>query len=567
MNSISENARTILDSIDINAKLFPDKNIFTFLINGEDKEIHLSNRELQQKAKNLAVSLINRNCQGERVLLVLPAGLDFIVAFFACLYAGAVAVPASLARNPQYFNRMAGIIDDSSAHAILTNEYLLTSLQDDLSAFLNTDDILWLSVENTMSNDLEKLPLIESKQLAFLQYTSGSTGSPKGVMVSHENIISNQVAIQKACGHQPNQLVGGGWLPQFHDMGLIGHIMQPIFLGGRYIFISPIAFIQRPIRWLKLISKYQVNSSAAPNFAYDLCVSGIKDEDLAEIDLSSWKVALSGAEPVKALTIKKFINKFEKCGFKKESFFPCYGMAETTLFVSGSNIGQGNYYLTLDEQSLCAHTVKLTQRGKDIVCCGTISEQYEFQIVDPVNKIVLSENEIGEIWLSGPSITQGYWKKDNLNREIFHAFTNNGKGPFLRTGDLGFIRSNALFITGRYKEVIIIRGKNYYPHDIEHTLFSVCEDVRPNSAVVFLTEDNNEDKLVAFQEIKKQKLEGIGNSQLRSKLVEVVARDHGLMLDDVLLVPPNTIPKTSSGKIMRFACRDLYIDGKVESFQ
>ncbi|MEM9271369.1 MAG: fatty acyl-AMP ligase, partial [Cyanobacteria bacterium P01_F01_bin.143] len=466
----------------------PDKTAYIFLRNGEKESARLTYRQLDEQARAIAASL--QHWQGERALLLYASELDFIVAFFGCLYAGVVAVPAYPPRRNQKLSRLRAIASDAQIAIALTTAVVLDKIncrwqEEPLLAKLN-----WLATDQLSTTAEDWSPqVITPDQLAFLQYTSGSTGTPKGVMVNHRNIIHNSQIIKQNFGHT-QETIFVGWLPLFHDMGLIGNVLQPMYLGIPCILMPPIAFLQKPIRWLKAIDRYRATTSGGPNFAYDLCVQRIKSEQLAGLDLSSWTVAFNGGEPVRAKTLERFTNTFAEHGFRPQVFHPCYGMAENTLFISGGVISQEPQLCLVEaaelEQNRVVHTEvtsysSLKSTGGDkqefnkstLVSSGGSWQGQKIVIAKVESLTQCGEGEVGEIWISGDSVAQGYWNCTEATQNSFHAYlTDTGEGPFLRTGDLGFVLNGELFVTGRLKDVIIIRGQNYYPQDIELTVES-----------------------------------------------------------------------------------------------
>jgi cysteine sulfinate desulfinase/cysteine desulfurase-like protein/acyl-CoA synthetase (AMP-forming)/AMP-acid ligase II len=554
--------KTLLDYLEKYAKRQGKSNAYVFLPQGNEREVSLTYFELQKRAKQYARYLVKNSCQDKPVILYFQSGLDFIVAFYACLYAGAIAVPVSLARNKENFFHLTRILGDSRAKTLLSTEDLIHTARSGIGEFVDISSVQFFT--EPVGDDLleESLPQIGPDQVAFLQYTSGSTGEPKGVVISHENIISNHRVILEVCKHQEGIKVGG-WLPHYHDMGLIGHIIHPILLGGSYTFMSPLMFIQKPVRWLQLMSRHKIESAAAPNFAYDLCIGKISDDDLADLDLSHWRVAINGSEPVKLGTLEAFSKKFSGCGFNRDVFVPAYGMAEATLMVSGSR-GTDFKYMRIDEARLVERKIKETDKTNcaGVVCCGSISKQFRLKIVNPNDFKECLYRHIGEIWLQGKSVAKGYSNNANGTKNTFYGYTENGEGPFLRTGDLGFIYQDELYITGRIKDLILIRGKNYYPQDIEQTLQQASDLVIENRVAVFSLLKEGEEQVIAVQEVKIPF--GDGAVKLTERLKEAVIKAHGIGLNDVVLIEKNNLPKTSSGKIQRFACKEMFLKGAFE---
>ncbi|PQJ58486.1 fatty acyl-AMP ligase [Photobacterium angustum] len=542
------------------AARYPQREACIFQPRGPETAITLSYEALNHKVIEKAKFLVEQGLTNKPVGLLFPTGIEFVVDFLACLAAGVHAVPMNVTKNSKQLERTLAILSDTGVNTVLTTsdtKILVGSLLEDLGEFRWIDACGSVSVTTT-------LPTIGLDDIAFIQYTSGSTSAPKGVIVSHRNVVDNQRAIQTACGHKQG-LIAGGWLPQFHDMGLIGHMLQPLFLGGTYVFMPPLNFIQRPIRWLQLIDRYRIHSSAAPNFGYEHCTKLIKPSaSLEQLDLSCWQVALNGSEPIKAATMKDFATQFAAQGFSEKAFFPCYGMAETTLFVSGGPKHGGMQSLQLDRNALAKGKVSTSQPSStnadslNVVNCGELSEHFQCAIVDPDKLTRCADNIVGEIWLRSASVSQGYLKQPQTNSLIFEAaIKGEGDQYFLRTGDLGFVRDGCLFVTGRLKELIILRGKNIYPYDLEHICNGYSHAAGGNGASVFTVSDNNTVKLAAAVEIKKRALKEQCHDAMRRDLTQRLAEGAGITLDYLLLLPPGSLPKTTSGKIRRGECQHL----------
>lgn len=519
----------------------------------------LTYQELYELVLQRAQLLTHRGYVGQPIALLFPNGLDFVVNFLACLASGSIAVPLNLSRSAKQMERTVAVLEDAGVDSILTTADTKTKLEQKLYEVPKLSNKRWTWIDEQQSEKHNiALPVLNKNQLAFIQYTSGSTSLPKGVMISHANIIDNQKAIQEAYQHQEG-LIAGGWLPQFHDMGLIGHLLQPLFLGGTYVFMPPMNFVQRPFRWLELISLYRIHSSAAPNFGYRHCVKYIKEsKDLSELDLSCWKVALNGSEPINMKTMEDFAAKFQQSGFDAKAFSPCYGLAEATLFVSGTAQGTGAQIQTFDKDVFERGEVKESNKGVTLVSSGLISSHLKVCIVDPESMKECNPKEIGEIWVSGLSVGQGYWKNSNKTRECFYAqLKQSDRNYYLRTGDMGFIHEGMLFVTGRIKEMIIVRGRNLYPYDIEDTCNSYQHASGNNGAAVFGIDIDHESKLIALVEIQRKAYYEYEHQKLIQDLQEAVMVNHDIVLDQFVLVKPGIIPKTSSGKIKRTACHKL----------
>lgn len=561
---------TLIDLLCYRAQNQPNKTAYTFLDNGEIESTSLTYQELDRQSRQIAAKLQSLGVSGESALLVYPPGLEFIAAFFGCLYAGIVAVPAYPPRRNQKLSRLLAIAKDSQAKVALTTESLLVDLKTRFGENSETSGLHLIATDRLdAASELEwSYTAVNSNSLAFLQYTSGSTGTPKGVMVSHGNLLHNVRMIKQAFGHS-EQTIGVGWLPLFHDMGLIGNVLQPLYLGIPSILLSPLAFLQKPIRWLQAISHYRATTSGGPNFAYDLCLRKVKPEQLATLDLSSWEVAFTGAEPIRGETLEQFAAKFGSCGFREEAFYPCYGMAEATLLVSGGLKTEPPRICSVFGKALEQNTAIPTSRSalgvRKLVSCGGAWLDQKIAIVDPESLKLCTGNQVGEIWVSGASVAQGYWRKANLTLQIFNAYlADTGCGPFLRTGDLGFLQDGELFVTGRLKDIIIIRGRNHYPQDIELTVEQAHHSLRPSCGAAFVIESKGEERLVIVQEVERSYLRKLNIDEVVKHIRRGVASSHELQVYDVALLKPGAIPKTSSGKIQRHRCRAKFINGTLD---
>ncbi|MBD2136217.1 fatty acyl-AMP ligase [Anabaena sp. FACHB-1237] len=542
----------------------PDVTAYTYLENGETETDSLTYQELDKKARAIAAHLQSFLSPEDRVLLLYPSGLDFITAFFGCLYAGMIAIPAYPPRRNQNTSRLESIIIDAQAKAVLTTSDLLENIKSRLSENPDFAELECLSTDDIDSDRYVKWqkPAINGDTLAFLQYTSGSTGKPKGVMVTHRNLLYNEEMIKVTFQHS-EKTVFVGWLPLFHDMGLIGNVLQPIYLGIPCYLMSPVDFIQKPYRWLQAISRYKATTSGGPNFAYDLCIKKITPEQIASLDLSSWQVAFNGAEPVRYQTLKQFSDTFASCGFRPETFYPCYGMAETTLLVSGGVPAELPVICSIDETALEENRVVVSteENSKKIVGCGKTSLEQKIIIVNPDTFTECLPEEVGEIWVAGDNVAIGYWQRPEQTKTDFNAYLADFKtGAFLRTGDLGFLQNGELFVTGRMKDVIIIRGQNHYPQDIEFTVENSHPALKPASGAAFTVEVNGLDRLVIVQEVERTYIRKLDVKEVIGNISQAVTAEHGLQVYKTILVKTGSIPKTSSGKIQRYACKNGFLN-------
>jgi 8-amino-7-oxononanoate synthase/acyl carrier protein len=523
--------------------------------------------QLDAAARNLAGYLQKQNAAGQRVLLVYPPVMDFLVGFFGCLYAGATAVPAYPPRRNRKGQRIHGIARDCQVQLALTNEYVRQQIEAD-DNWTEWESISIIATDALADDytDQFKQPNIFPDDLAVLQYTSGSTGQPKGVMLSHANLIRNTELIVVAF-QATSESIGVSWLPTYHDMGLVGGILAPIFMGRPAVLMSPMSFLQKPIRWLQTIDRYRGNTCGGPNFAYQLCVDKITDEEMRGLDISSWRTAFNGAEPVRASTLAQFTEKFKKIGFNPNAFLPCYGMAETTLIVTGGPQQDPPVIQAFDAKQLDLRRVvpcsSDSPNARELVGSGAILPGEEIIVVDGESCEVLPPDSIGEIWVRSPSVGQGYWKRDEETEATFGAMTSDGAGPYLRTGDLGFLYQGQLFVAGRLKDMIIVRGVNRYPQDIEQTAEQAHEIMQSGLTAAFADSAADRERLIICAEVQKRSEDTNWDEVIKAIRREVTLH-HELPPDAIVLVRIGTLPRTSSGKIQRHACRDLFSSGSLK---
>ncbi len=526
--------------------------------------------ELHQRALAVAERLSGRVAPGERAVLLYGPGLDFVSAFFGCLYAGVLPVPTTYPRPRKPMPRLDGIVKDCSPAALLSTRATLdeTELGSAASlATIATDDCVEPS-----GDFLRCLP--ERTDLAFLQYTSGSTSDPRGVMVSHRNLLTNLEAIREGFGlsvasatDEPQR--GVFWLPAFHDMGLIGAILTPIYVGATSHLMSPATFLRRPMVWLEEIARVRAHISGAPNFAYRLCAEKAAGVAVGELDLSSWRLAFCGAEPIDAAVLDGFAEAFQPHGFSDEAFYPCYGLAETTLLAAGGRGPAKPHVLRAERRALESNRCEVLQNGaadgRRIVACGGALEGHELVIADPATRTPLPTKAIGEVWVRGGSVARGYWGHEETNTDTFAATLDGDTRTFLRTGDLGFLEDDRLYVVGRLKDVVIVRGRNHYPQDIEETAVSAHEAV--DTGAVFSVEHEEggtlNEELVAVHQIdrkfRKEDLSAVAQ-QVRS----AIAERHEVEPLAVVLIQPASLPTTSSGKVQRSKCREMYLAGELK---
>ncbi|MEH1968245.1 fatty acyl-AMP ligase [Nostoc sp.] len=561
---------TLVDLLRYRAVAQSNRIAYTFLVNGETEEINITYQELDRLARAIAVRLQSMEMAGSRALLLYPIGLDFIAGFFGCLYAGVVAVPAYPPRPNQSLSRLQAIATNAKAAIALTNTTVLSNFGRGFSEFPNLKVLCWLTTDD-INTDLAtqwQEPAINSNTLALLQYTSGSTGTPKGVMLNHRNLLHNCTFIHE-CFQDTPESMGVSWLPLYHDMGLIGGVLQPLYVGAPMTLMSPMDFLQSPVRWLRAISRYKATTSGGPNFAYDLCVRHITPQQRETLDLSSWKIAFNGAEPVRAQTLERFTEAFKSCGFSYNAFYPCYGMAEATLIVSGGLKTEPPILKIVQGEALEQNRVVPAKKAEDgtrtLVSCGQSRLDQQIVIVHPETLTICAPNEVGEIWISGKSVAQGYWNQLGETKTTFQAYlSGTTERPFLRTGDLGFLENGELFITGRIKDLIIIRGRNHYPQDIEFIVEQSHPALRSGYGAAFSVDLDGEERLIVAQEVERNYLVNLNLNEIFTAIVQAVAQQHEIQIYAILLLKPGSIPKTSSGKIKRFACQKAFINNTLD---
>ncbi len=560
-------ARSFTDITRHWAHIGRDDTAVVFVDFDPDTESTLTYGELDRRARAIAALLRERGAApGDRALLVYAPGLDYVTGFFGCLYAGVVAVPAyppDPTRLERTLPRLRAIVADASPRIVLTQGVLAEVAQSLFEDAPELRDLSWLATDGTLEDSTSGPPELSPESLAFLQYTSGSTGTPKGVRLTHGNLLHNCELIRNNFGHtrRSRAII---WLPPYHDMGLIGGILQPVYAGFPTVLMSPLSFLAKPLRWLKTISKYRGTVSGGPSFAFDLCVRKVNADERDSLDLSSWELAFNGAEPVRAGVIERFTETFAPCGFQPETFHPVYGLAEATLLVSGGDKGRRPTLSSFRAEALEHQRAEPAGAGEAASClvgCGRTLGDQEIIIVDPASLRPLPEGEIGEVWLHGGSVADGYWNRPDESAATFGAKLAGAPATrtFLRTGDLGFLHQEELFIAGRRKDLIILRGRNHYPQDIEASVERCHPALRPGCGAAFSIEEGGEELLVIAWEVNarllsKQAPEAALEELMSTMRVEV-SRVHEVAVHAIALLSPGGIPKTSSGKIQRHACR------------
>ncbi len=551
------------------------RDLPAYIFRGDDgSERSLTFGELSQRARAVASVLQGVAGVGDRALLIFPPGLDFIAALFGCIHAGVLAVPATFPKPNRPASRLAAIAADCEARMVLTTSPSLAALQKH-RASPELAHLEWLAVDEIADEQAARWtsPALKGNDLVFLQYTSGSTDAPKGVMVSHSNLLHNLEAIRRGFAlpqAAPGESAGTGvsWLPAYHDMGLIGGILESLYVGGRSVLFPPTSFLRKPARWLRAIGEYGASVSGAPNFAFELCVQKVSSREMEGLDLSSWEVAFCGAEPIAADTLERFAETFAPCGFRPDAFYCCYGLAEATLLASGGCgpsapviRGFRRRALSRGEAVPCGEQTHSDEQ--QLVGCGGRLLEQEIVIVDPETGQPVEPRRVGEIWLRGPHVSRGYWGREEENAATFAArFPGDEGGGYLRTGDLGFLLEGELYVAGRLKDVLIIRGRNHYPHDIEHTVTGAHPALTSGAGAALAVSVNGQECLVIVQEVDRHAATDV-DAIFRSIRREVTA-EHEVDVFAIVLIRRASLPRTTSGKVQRFLCREQYLSGTLK---
>jgi acyl-CoA synthetase (AMP-forming)/AMP-acid ligase II/3-oxoacyl-(acyl-carrier-protein) synthase/acyl carrier protein len=557
---------TVTEVLRMHAERSPDRTLYLYLEDGERESARLTYGEFYAKALRIAAKLRTMTAAGDRALLLYPPGLEFISAWMGCLYAGVVAVPAYPPRKHRASQqRVQSIMEDCSPAIAMMDSTTFQALEKRSEgysatlapAFLITDGEFEIAEERPVT-------VITSDTLAMLQYTSGSTGTPKGVMIRHGNIMANMAAVEEAA-REDATAVYVGWLPLFHDMGLFGQIVHPLVLGGMSVLMAPAAFVQKPLRWLRAITAYRGTAAAAPDSAYLLCARSVSEADKVDLDLSSWKLAYNGAEPIRAESIERFAAAFASCGFDRDAMYPVYGLAEATLFVTANPAGTAPALKTLDSAELDRGIAFLPAPGtktRTLVSCGRTWDGHEIRIVDPASMQPCAANHCGEIWITGASIGAGYWNRAEESERTFRARLPGDDRTYLRTGDLGFLDGGDLVVTGRSKDLIIVAGRNLYPQDIEATAEKSYPALVTNASAAFALDFGEGESVVIVCEVRRDALRTLDKDAAFRAIRQAVTEEHEIPLHAVILLKTSTVPRTSSGKIQRSACKAAFLAGE-----
>jgi acyl-CoA synthetase (AMP-forming)/AMP-acid ligase II len=570
MNNDIASLKTLMDVVRYHATHRPDQVAYVYLEDGESDEHPITFRELDRQARAFAAHLQSVVKAGDRALLLYPSGLEFIVAFLGCLYADVIAIPTTVPHLKRSTPRLLLMMKDAEAHVACTTQGVHEKIKFLAEENVEFQDIRWVISEEVDSDGAEKWLQPESQpdNIAFLQYTSGSTSVPKGVMITNFNLMRTIQDLQIGVQFEDDSVMVS-WLPIFHDMGLIFGLLTPLYVGRPCYIMSPVSFLEKPFRWLNAISRHKGTHTAAPNFAYELCVRKITDEEKKELDLSRMVGAINAAEPVRLETMREFTKAFTPSGFRYEMFMPGYGLAEATVKVSNKKPGQAPAHCILDANQIQRNKLvfvpETDPNAYPNIGCGWTSIGADIRIVDPATNKPCLPDEIGEIWVQSDSVAQGYWKRPEVSEEVFRArLADSGEGPFLRTGDMGFIHDGELYIAGRIKDMVIIQGRNYYPQDIELTMEKCHPALRPSCGAAFAIDDGEAEHLIVVHEVRREFRKMDNFKEVADAIRMAVAKNHGLRVHAVVLITPSTIHKTTSGKIQRSAVREAFQNDSLE---
>jgi acyl-CoA synthetase (AMP-forming)/AMP-acid ligase II len=578
MSTTDRACATLVDRLEENALLIPDTTAYRFLCDDGAQQA-ITFRDLNRRVQAVAAALEAKFDAGERSLLLFTPGLDFIVGFLGSLAAGLIAVPANVPHKNRATERLKTVLVDSDPAVVLTCD----ALREQISQQLPINE---LRHPVTTTGELEKTRaslrrgrVVDPRSIAFLQYTSGSTEKPRGVAITHANLIFNEHQITHSFQQKSESLMVS-WLPLFHDMGLIGCVLQPLFVGYEAVLLSPLTFLRNPVSWLKAISDFRATTTGAPNFAYEHCVRTITPSQKRDLDLSSLEIAFNASEPIRYETLERFTEAFKQCGFRREMFFLAYGLAEATVFVSGGPPLSSPQSLTVCARALEEHQVRSvppdSHTARRLMSCGLIAKGTDVAIVDPDSRLVCTPTTVGEIWISSESVAKGYWNQVEASQNAFEARLSEDDGKrYLRTGDTGIIHDGAIFVVGRIKDIIIVRGRKVYPQDIERAVETALAIERSNSVAAFALENDegegvglmieNDREPVAKADASasaarvdnRPKANRLGQNEtiILDRVREAVAREFDVAVHAVYFVEFGAFPRTSSGKLQRRLCR------------
>ncbi|HLP87488.1 MAG TPA: fatty acyl-AMP ligase [Nostocaceae cyanobacterium] len=575
---LSTSFKSLVELLSDRAHTQPHEQAFTFLKDGEIESGSLTYQNLDQQARAIASTLQSITSAGDRILLLYPfnACLEFVAALFGCLYAGVIAIPTRPPQNAEEWADFSFRVQECQTDIALTSAATIDKLKDSWLNFApESKNLSWIATDTI---DLAQAtnwqqPKIDSETIGYFQYTSGSTGIPKAVVITHGNVLQNCANFQETF---PNlKFRGVNWLPLTHDMGLVAGVMQTVYAGAFTAFMSPIAVFQNPSRWIKAVSNYKATISGGPNFIYDICVQRVNPAEIADLDLSNWQIAGNGAEPVRPETLERFTEVFSPYGFRQEAFYLSYGMAEATLVISGGAVNETSTVRFLDEKALEQNRVVFVAKGqagsRTVINCGCPWPGNRVVIVDPQTLTPCSPDGVGEIWVQGAGLSSSYWHRPEETEKTFQGYlADSGEGSFLRTGDLGFLHHGQLFITGRLKDIMIFWGRNFYPQILEQTSEKSHPALSANGSAAFSVDVEGEERLVIVQEVNRHALRKLNPEQVAEMIGAIrqsIIMQHLVEVYAIALIKPSTLPKTTSGKVQRRYCRDLFLTGKLALVQ
>lgn len=565
----SPDASTLSEVLTWQAKHRPDRRVLLHLERGEHETESFTFAELHLRAHAIAHALQENELAGRRVVLAYPSGLEYVAALFGCFYAGAIAVPVPVSSYGNSWARICAIWSDAEAAAVLSARSLIGGDPEQPSeiAGLKLPGVLCIATDEIPDSggiaevDVQLPQQADPRSLAFLQYTSGSTGNPRGVMLTHSNLIHNLRTLTQVLNSNDRDIIVN-WLPLYHDMGLIGCVLHAVYAGSFCVLMPPFSFIQKPIRWLKAISRYRASLSAAPCFAFGLCAQRYVPGHEADLDLSSWRAVTCGGETIRPQLLEKFAKTFRSVGFRRNALWPAYGLAEATLIATASPLGTGLITATLPAIAAGDTGSKTNAQTRQHACCGHVCEEQRIEIVDPESCHRLPPGQVGEIWLQGQSVAVGYWNRIEETRATFQARLADepDSGSWLRTGDLGFLSPDGLVVTGRRKEMIMIRGANYDPLDLESVACDTHPSLSSGWAAAFSIDLDESEAIVLV--LERSAVNSLDVNLLVSTIVAALNRQFGLTIYDLVLLP-GKLPRTTSGKIQRNLCKELYLAGEL----
>lgn len=558
--------RSIIEIILDHAVSVPDRPALVFDL-GDGPISQFTYSELSDEIRNLTGAITAQGLAGRRLGLLFSPGLDFVLALLACLAAGSVAVPmAPIGRRKARLNNLLGLMAEFDPEALIIDSSMAKLFGRELAGALDASTTRYVEFDGLEKSRVPVDPVpVRPEDLAVMQFTSGTTSHPKGVMITHGNIIADETIIREAFGHDQNSHFVG-WVPHYHDQGLFGNVLQPLFLGSTCVLTSPSAFINRPLLWLELISKYRAHTSGGPNFGYDLCVDYANRRGVSDIDLSSWRVAFNGAERVRPKTLARFTDCFSGVGFDERAFLPCYGLAECTLVTVATQPWTLPIARHKDSSALStgyAQDATAEHGSIELTCCGPAMEGSEALVVDPDTHRVLSHGEVGEVWLRGPHIAVGYWNDRVKTEAVFGAHLESGEGPYLRTGDLAFSEPEGFYIVGRIRDLIILRGRNFAPSDLEHIWSELTNTVGQARAAAVQVEVGDDQHVILIAEVRRSEIRNFDQASLQATAQQLRAaamEQLDLSVTDLVMVIEGAIPRTTSGKVQRGKAAQLLVE-------